>query len=113
MATPSRAKLVITSMPTRSSAHVSDRRCAIGLSSLSQEAFDVLVVGPAKYLIRSFKNNFPIAKHEKSRVRNAEEIVLRLKVDLFVTVRGVFRRQSERVSHPVRNEDAGYALRVP
>src|SRR5689334_9662778 len=111
MARASRAKLMMTRMPTRSSVQASDRRCAIFLLSL-QEAFDVFILGLAKHLVRAFENDFSVAEHQESRVRDAEKRTLRLEMKFFVTVRRVFGRERERVAHAVRDENAGHQLHV-
>src|SRR6266566_8449840 len=103
MATANSRKLTMTTMPTRSSVHASDRRCTIHSSSqilqvrvffsvaLGQEAFDVLVLGPAKNFVRSFKNNCAVTKHEKACIGDAEEIIFRMEADFPAAVGGIFR----------------------
>src|SRR5262249_35278791 len=111
MASPSSAKLMMTSIPTRSSVQASDRRDAIfsplrtsmrGFETAqdfdvfrqkqsAQEAFDVIVCRPAKQFVRSLKDDFPVAKHQKASVRDTHRIAFSLEFDASVSVCSVFR----------------------
>src|SRR5881296_770956 len=77
-----------------------------------QEAFDVLVLGPAKNFVRSFKNNFAVTKHEKACIGNADEIIFRMEADLPAAAGGIFRSQCEGITHPVRHENSGNTLDI-
>src|SRR6476646_6071766 len=103
----------MTSMPTRNSVQASDRRWAITVLLSFQEAFYVVVLGFAQHFIRSFENNFSVAKHEKSCIRDAEKIAFRLKTNLLPAVDCVFGCQCERIAHAVRDENRRDLLGIP
>src|SRR5436309_2468387 len=112
MASASSAKLVMTSIPTRNSVQAIDRRGAMfsplwqaGIV-LTQETFDVLIIGPPQQFVGSFKNNFSVAKQEETRVRDADKIIFGLELNSVVTVRRVLGCERERVAHAMRDKDA-------
>src|SRR5215475_6582529 len=104
MASASRAKLVMTSMPTLSSFQASDRRCAMFSPLSLQETLNIFVFGPSEHFIRALKNNLAIAKHQKPRIRDTEKIVLSLKMNLSRTVGCVLGGHRKCIQHAVCNK---------
>src|SRR5262245_36620448 len=113
MASASKVKLVITSIPTRNSVQASDRRDAMFFLSYqsAQETFDVFIIRPAKQLVRSVKCDLSVAQHQKPGVGDAQSVTLGLELNTR-TVRGVLCRKSEGVTHAVGHEQARDALDI-
>src|SRR5215469_14821284 len=104
MASASRAKLVITSMPTLSSFQASDRRCAMFSPLSLQETLNIFVLGPSEHFIRALENNLAVPKHQKPRIRDAHEIVLCLKMNLSPAVGCILGGQRKCIPHAVCNK---------
>src|SRR5262245_46496451 len=115
MANASNAKLVMTSRPTRISVQARDRRDAMfsPYGKLTQETFDVIVIGSPQQFIGSFKHDFAVPKHEKARVGYADRIVFGVENHFPGAIGGVFGCKRKSIAHSMRNENAGNALGIP
>src|SRR5436309_14483390 len=77
-----------------------------------EKAFDVFIFRPTQYLVGPFKNDFSITEHEKTRIGDADEIALVMKLDLIAAIRRELRRRCDRVPNAMRHENAGYCVNV-